>query len=197
MSFVYKIFTIVLGSLIIGIGVDFFLVPFRILDGGIMGIALITQYLYGTKVGLSVILLSMPIYIYTWFTYRSFFYNSILGMLLTAFSLDLLYPYQFHFTYYIRLSPYTSSIIGGILVGIGIGFMLRNGTSIGGADMLAQIIASLSKINVGIIIFCFDALVIITGGILISAETFFLSLITIFFVGLLTSITTFGSSLSN
>lgn len=185
-----NISAILISSIIISIGVNFFLVPFQILDGGIIGLSLIINYLTGLKIGLTIILFSFPIYLYSWFKYRGFFYNSILGLLISSFFIDLLYPYQFYFTYYIRLTSLTSSIIGGLLIGIGIGLMLRNNTSVSGTDMLAQIISNLLKKNVGIIIFLLDFMVIVLGGILISIETLYLSIIAIISVGLATSVVT-------
>jgi len=185
-----KLIAIIIGSISIAVGINFFLVPFRILDGGIIGLALIINYLTGFKVGFTIILLSFPIYLYSWFRYRSFFYNSILGLLISSFFIDLLYPYQYYFIHYVALSSIASAISGGILVGLGIGLMLKNNTSVSGTDMLAQIIANIIAINVGIMIFFFDSIVILLGGLLISVETLILSIITITFVGIATSIMT-------
>lgn len=192
-----KLFSIILGSFIIAIGINFFLVPFRILDGGIIGLSMIVNYLTGLKIGLTIIILSAPIYLYAWFRYRHFFYNSILGLLTSSLIIDLLYPYQYYFNYYVKLSPTTSSIIGGGLVGIGIGIMLRNDTSVSGADMLAQILANFLAINVGIMIFLFDSLVIGLGGILISLETFYFSILAILSVGITTSMVTLNHKFLN
>lgn len=188
------ILAIIISSIIISIGVNFFLVPFRILDGGIIGLSLIINYLTGLKIGFTIVLFSFPIYLFSWFKYRKFFYNSILGLLVSSFFIDLLYPYQFYFTYYIQLTSTTSSIIGGVLIGIGIGLMLRNNTSVSGTDMLAQIISNLLTINVGVIIFLLDFMVIVLGGILISIETLYLSILAITSVGIATSVVTINHS---
>ncbi|WP_442852964.1 YitT family protein [Bacillus sp. UNC41MFS5] len=39
-----KTFAVLLGSLLLSIGIIFFLVPFELLDGGIIGIGLIIKY---------------------------------------------------------------------------------------------------------------------------------------------------------
>lgn len=190
MSFMPKFIAILIGSFILSIGINFFLVPFHLLDGGIIGIGLIINYLTGLKAGFMIILCSIPIFALSWFRYRSYFYNSLHGMLISSLFIDLLYPYQFHFLYHVKLSPFVSSVIGGILVGLGIGLMLRWETSTGGTDLLAQFLADMFNINVGVMIFFIDAIVIGLGGFLISPETFFLSAITIIAVGLTTSLCT-------
>lgn len=190
MKYIGKMIAILLGSTIFAIGIDFFLVPFRTLDGGIIGLALIINYLTGLKVGLTFVIFSIPVYIYVWYHYRSFFYNSVVGLLVSSLVIDFLFPYQFYFVHYVKLTPLVSSIIGGAFVGLGIGFMLRNNTSISGADMLAQILSNGLHINVGVMIFLLDAIVISLGGFLISLNTFYYSIITIIAVGFATSVVT-------
>jgi uncharacterized membrane-anchored protein YitT (DUF2179 family) len=190
MLFITKFTAIIIGSLFLSIGINFFLVPFKVTDGGVIGIALIAKYMWGLKTGLTIIFCSIPIYIIAWFRYRNFFFSSLHGMLVSSFFIDLLYPYHYYFVYEVPLNPLSSSIIGGILVGIGIGIMLRYETSTGGTDLLAQFLANTFSLNVGIMILIIDTLVICLGGFLISTETFLLSIMTILAVGLATSFCT-------
>lgn len=167
-------------------GINLYLAPYEILDGGIIGLALILNYLFHLKIGLMMIILSIPIFIIAWFKYRHYFYNSIHGLLLSSFLIDLFKPLRF----INPIDAFPSAIVGGIFVGLGIGMMLRYKTSTGGTDLLAQFIYDKTKINVGLLILIFDTLIIILGGILLSPKTLFLSLIAIFFVGMTTSIVT-------
>lgn len=89
----------------------------------------------------------------------------------------------------IHLSILPSTIIGGLIVGVGIGLMLRYETSTGGTDLLAQLIQKLTSINVGIIIFFIDAIVIMGGVQVVGWKNFYYSFITIICVGLMTSVT--------
>jgi uncharacterized membrane-anchored protein YitT (DUF2179 family) len=92
MIFIHKIISIIIGSLLVAVGVNVFLVPYELLDGGSIGMGLILHYLTGIQVGLIVILMSTPIFIFAWFYNRSFFYNSLHGMIFSSFMIDLLYP---------------------------------------------------------------------------------------------------------
>ncbi|UGB32961.1 YitT family protein [Metabacillus sp. B2-18] len=175
---------IVLGSLLLSIGINVFLTPYKVLDGGMIGIGLILHYLFHLKTGLMIIVFSTPIFLVAWIYYRKYFYNSLHGLLLSSFFIDLLKPLDG----IVHASPIVSSIIGGIFVGSGIGLMLRIGTSTGGTDLLAQFISDKSGVNVGILIFFIDMVVIMLGGLLISSETLILSCVTIVFVGLTTTI---------
>ncbi len=68
--------------------------------------------------------------------------------------------------------------------------MLRNGISTGGTDLLAQYFSKLVSLNVGVLIFIVDGLIICLGGLLLSAETFLLSILTITAGGVATSFCT-------
>jgi uncharacterized membrane-anchored protein YitT (DUF2179 family) len=183
---------VILGSILLSIGINFFLVPFELLDGGIIGIGLIIKYLTGMKAGLAIICLSIPVFALAWFFNKSYFFNSLHGMLFSSLVIDLLAPSQFIFAPNITIPPLFSSILGGIFVGLGIGIMLRHETSTGGTDLLAQFLSKIFNINVGIMIFIIDSIVISMGGLLISKETFLLSSVTIIFVGLFTSLCTWN-----
>jgi uncharacterized membrane-anchored protein YitT (DUF2179 family) len=89
----------------------------------------------------------------------------------------------------IQIGIFPSTIIGGILVGVGIGLMLRYETSTGGTDLLAQILTKFTSVNIGIIIFLIDALIITSGIHVVGLEKFFYSLLTILCVGFMTSVT--------
>jgi uncharacterized membrane-anchored protein YitT (DUF2179 family) len=185
-----KTMAVFFGSLLIGLGINGFLVPHHLLDGGIIGIGLIVHYYYGWPTGLSMILLSVSLYLLAWYFDRHFFYNSLHGLIISSLFIDVLdiLNNQFH------LSMFWSSITGGILVGCGIGLMLRYKTSTGGTDLLAQLIGKIVSINVGVLIFIIDGLVIVSGMKIVGFEKFCYSFITILFVGIMTSLTLMKSS---
>ena len=163
MPFIHKTISIVVGSLLMAIGVNVFLINHELLDGGTFGMGLILHYLTGMQVGLLVILLSIPVLILALFYNRSFLYNSIHGMLISSFIVDLTVSTITCIGYILDQNPLGSAIMGGIFVGAGIGLMLRYDTSIGGTDLLGQIVANYLKINPGVIIFMIDFVIVFTG----------------------------------
>ncbi|AIQ35292.1 MULTISPECIES: YitT family protein [Paenibacillus] len=181
---------ILLGSLLIATGTNFFLVPYKILDGGIIGIALIINYLSDAKIGVAIILCSFPIFLLAWLKERDIFYNSVLGLLTSSFLIELLGPFQYYFLYYFEFGSVSSAIIGGFLMGTGLGIMLRFKASTGGTDLLAQFIKKYVPLNLGVIIFLTDFMIIGAGGLLISKETFFHSILTIVSGGVATGLCT-------
>jgi uncharacterized membrane-anchored protein YitT (DUF2179 family) len=180
-----KLLAVLAGSTLLGLGIDGFLVPYHLLDGGIIGLGLIVHYFYGWPTGMSIIFLSIPLYALAWFFERRYFYYSLHGLIVSSFCIDL-------FSFMngkIQLGILPSTIIGGLIVGIGVGLMLRYETSTGGTDLLAQLITKITSINVGIVIFIIDAIVVIGGVKVIGWENFLYSFLTIFCVGLMTAVT--------
>lgn len=169
-------------------GVNVFLIHNHLLDGGTFGIGLILHYLLGVQVGLVAIILSIPVFIFAWFYKRSFFYNSLHAMLLSSFIIDLSFQQLRNLGDSFNQNPMISAILGGILVGSGIGIMLRSDTSIGGTDLLGQMIANHTHINPGIIIFIIDIFIVFTGSLIISESSIFLSGLTVICVGTTTSL---------
>ncbi|MGP4076031.1 YitT family protein [Halobacillus sp. K22] len=186
-SLLKKGLMILLGSLFISLGINFFLMPDHVLDGGMIGVGLIANYVWGLKVGFTIILCSIPIFTFAWFRYRAYFYNSLHGLLISSFFIDILHGLR---AYHLPLDPALSSIVGGAFVGGGIGLMLRHKTSTGGTDLLAQMIADISRMNVGFVIFFIDLMIIGISGYVFSMETLLLSTITILSVGLVTMLCT-------
>ncbi|MGM0884619.1 MAG: YitT family protein [Bacillota bacterium] len=185
-----KFAAIIIGSILIAIGINFFLIPLGVLDGGIIGIALIINYLFDVKVGLVMLLCSTPIFVLAWYYNRDMLYYSIIGLLFSSYVIDLMEPYQYYFLYYIEWTPFTRSVLGGFIIGTGIGTMIRYESSTGGTDLLAQFFAKFVPINVGLIILMMDLMIISLGELLLPGDTFLLSLITITTGGIATSLCT-------
>ncbi|MED3662708.1 YitT family protein [Ureibacillus sp. FSL K6-8385] len=180
---VKKGMAILFGSILLSIGINLFLAPYEILDGGIIGLSLILHYLFNLKIGLMAIILSIPIFILAWFKYKHYFFNSIHGLLVSSVIIDMLKPLR----YLLDIKAIYAAIIGGAFVGLGIGLMLKFDTSTGGTDLLAQFISDKTEWNVGIIILMIDSIIVLIGGLLISANTLWLSIVAITSVGIATS----------
>ncbi|QOY37761.1 YitT family protein [Anaerobacillus isosaccharinicus] len=179
-----KLLAILAGSFIISLGINNFFVPFHILDGGMIGLGLILHYLYEINVGVAILLLSIPIYCGAWFWYREFFYNSIIGFVISALFIDLFQWLTFTVD---DLSPLIAAIIGGTLLGVGVGIMFLYDISTGGLDLLAQMIADFFKMNVGIFIFIIDLIVVFAGISVITFDEMILSTIAVAATGVATT----------
>lgn len=182
-----KAAALIFGSLLIGAGMNGFIVPYQLVDGGFFGLGLMAKYTWGFQIGLTVITLSIPVYCLAWLYFRTYFFNSLHGMFMSSFAIDLLAPLKYIF----HVPILFSSLIGGLLVGSGIGLMLRFKASTGGADLLAQFISLRTSINVGVIIFLIDGFVVLLASQVISTTALLYSALTILSIGLATFLSTY------
>ncbi|WP_445505727.1 YitT family protein [Niallia sp. 03091] len=181
-----KIAVVFIGSMLVGIGVNGFLVPHHLLDGGLIGIGLILHYHYDIPTGMTMIIISVPLYLFVWFYNKQYFFYGIFGFVISSLMIDLLSFLRDSFS----LSMLFSSFIGGMIIGIGIGIMLRFETSTGGTDLLAQIIANYSTLHVGIIIFIIDGFILLSGIPIVGLDKLAASFVTIVFVAIFTTLMT-------
>jgi uncharacterized membrane-anchored protein YitT (DUF2179 family) len=181
-----KLMIIGFGSTMIGIGINGFILPFHLINGGIFGISLLFNYLWGLKAGVTFILLNIPVYLFAFKTAPLYFINGLIGAVISGCMIELLVPLNGT----IQLPIMSSVILGAVIIGIGVGVMLRNHISPGGMDLLALLIAKWSKLNVGVILFAIDTIIIITALLLLQDVKLFYSLLIVTIVGLLASMIT-------
>lgn len=179
-----KVAAMFTGSILVGIAINGFLVPHHLLDGGIVGIALILHYYFEFRTGLWTAMLSLPLSIYAWFNDRKQFYGSFQGMIVTAFFIDVLAPLEYQFP----LPIWLSSVLGGAISGVGVGLMLRYKTSTGGTDLLAYFIAKATPLNIGLLIFMIDGIIVLMGYPTLGLESLLFSTLTILIAGSVASI---------
>ncbi|SHE66028.1 YitT family protein [Desulforamulus putei] len=169
---------VTIGVLLTAVGLDAFLVPAKIAAGGLSGVATIFYHIAHWPVGLSMLVMNVPLFI--WSIVRlgwRFTVNSVYGTVALSVFVDLLEPYLPLLTKDLLLA----SLYGGVLTGIGLGLVFRfNGTT-GGTELLAAILRSYMGINIGQLLFIIDGLVVLWAGIVFrSAELAMYALITIF-----------------
>lgn len=181
-----RLLIIFFGSTLIGIGINGFILPFHLINGGIFGISLLLNYIYGFKLSLLFVLLNIPIYLLALKSDPHYFINGVIGAVMSGFLIELMNPLNGA----IHLPIFASVICGGVLIGVGVGFMLRNHISPGGMDLLALLISKWSRLNVGIIIYLIDTIIIVTGLVILKDANLLYSLLIVGIVGLFACILT-------
>ena len=167
---------ILLGCVIGAAAYPAFLVPNSIAPGGLTGVATILNHLLGTPVGLVSLLLNVPLFI---IGYRSmgkvFAFRSLIATVLFSVFIDIL-PLS-PMTY----DPLLGTLFGGVLLGIGLGLILRGGATTGGSDMVARMVhRRFPFITVGSFLFGVDFMVVIAAGFVVGVTQALYALINIY-----------------
>ncbi len=145
--YIYMLFMIILGGVIGGISFNIFLIPHKLLSGGVSGIALIMKYIFGFNPGVLIFVFNIPIFIAGYkFVDKEFILLSLIGM--TAFSVSIDAFSFLKDVIYID-DTLLSCLYGGVLNGIGMGLVFRNRASQGGIDIIAVIVKKYFSMNLG------------------------------------------------
>mgnify|MGYP001167105833 CR=1 FL=1 len=167
---------IVLGCVIGALSFPMFLVQHDIAPGGLTGIATILHYLFSLPIGLTSLLLNVPLFIMGYrLLGRIFAFRTLVATILFSLFIDWLPVMPF------PADILLSSVFGGVLMGAGLGLILRGSATTGGSDLIAKMIhAHFQYISVGVILFAIDFCVVIAAAFLITPKAALYALITIF-----------------
>lgn len=155
---------IVIGSVVMALSYNLFLIPHQIVPGGAGGIAMILNHFFGTPVGLAIVFINIPLFIIGIRVLgKSYGVKSLLGIALSSAMIDgTSYLLKVHSA---TDNPILACIFGGIMLGAGLGLVFRGGGSTGGSDIVGQVISHYSNLSTGSAILLVDAIVISASGL--------------------------------
>lgn len=180
-SFFYDIILIVLGCILAAFGTTCFLLPNQLSSGGFAGIATIIYYFFNIQMGTTIMLLNIPLFVIAIFknginfTAKTFFATFLYSQFINIFE-------NINISVQDRL---LASIYGGILIGIGLAFVLKANTSTGGTDLIAYIAQNYNiNMKMSNIIMMIDIIVVFSNLIAFrELEIGLYSAIAIFIIG--------------
>lgn len=153
---------VTVGVLLTALGLDIFLVPSKIVAGGVSGLATVLHYLLHVPVGAAMLFMNIPLFLAA--VYRlglKFALRSLYGTISLSFFIDVLAPYMPVAT----RDPLLASVFGGVLVGFGLGLVFKFGGTTGGTDMAAAIVRTYTGARVGQILLFIDGAVVVAAGL--------------------------------
>ena len=156
------------GGLLIGFGTYNFTVALEFPMVGISGIALIFYHLFNIPIGISSMVLNLPIALICYkFLGRHFFFNSIRTIIITSVIIDTVSPMFPLFTGDRMLA----AICAGVLSGFGYGLIYMRNSSTGGTDFVIMSVKKIKPhLTIGKISFALEALIIIAGTLAVSRQ---------------------------
>jgi len=171
---------ITLGSFLLALGVVGLLAPNQIATGGTAGLAIVLHHVFNLPIGILMVAINVPLLLLGLkFLGKKFAIRSIICILLIVIFVDVQAEL-------IQVPSFTDNLLlatlyGGVLVGLGLGFIFKGGGSAGGGTILAKIITSKFHIKTGSVILFLDAIVVASAGFVFdSVELALWSMINIF-----------------
>ncbi|WP_254434106.1 YitT family protein [Halobacillus sp. Marseille-Q1614] len=170
-----QIIMITIGAIIAAAGLEFFLVPNNILDGGVIGLSIIAAELTGLQMSIFLLILNLP---FLYIGYRKigpkFTVHTLYGVIILSAST----AYFHHFE---RATDdlFLATVIGAVILGTGVGLVIRTGGSLDGTEIIAIFVSKRRPVSVGQFIMIVNVFIFILAAFLVfSWETAMYSIIT-------------------
>lgn len=155
-----RAFFIFLGAILMALGIEVFLVPNMIMDGGIVGISIILYNLTGIKIGIFIFLLNIPFFFIGYKQIgKTFAFSTLFGVAILSVA-----TYYLHHVAAFTDDMLLATFFGGIVLGAGVGLVIRYGGALDGSEILAILLGKRFPFSVGEFIMVFNIFIFGWGG---------------------------------
>ncbi|MFD0696945.1 YitT family protein [Paenibacillus sp. GCM10027628] len=159
-KFLRRILFMLIGSALFSVGLEIFLVPNNIIDGGVVGISIIISHLTHLPLGVFLVLLNLPFLLLGYKQIgKTFAISTLFSVIIMSIGSSLLHPVQA-----ITIDPLLAAVFGGIILGIGVGLVIRSGGSLDGTEIVAILVSKKTPFSVGEIVMFFNLFILGSAG---------------------------------
>ena len=155
---------IVAGSALYALAIVWFLNGVKLVPGSVIGIAVILRALFDAPIGLANFLINLPIVVIgTYYLGKKLLVYTGLVVLLTSLFMD-----WWSFMAPLSNDPMLNTVFGAVMMGIGMGFMLKVGATTGGTSVIGALVVKwYPNIPIGKILLIADLVIIVIGSIML------------------------------
>ncbi len=171
-----KYIMLFIGSVVAAAGLEFFLIPNQMIDGGVVGISILASHITGISLSLFIVFLNLP------FLYLGYLQIGKTFCISTLFSVLSLAYWVYYFQPIPELTHdlFLAAAFGGVLVGAGVGLIIRYGGSLDGTEIVAIILDKKSGFTVGEIVMFFNVFILGSAGLVFGWDKAMYSLVAYF-----------------
>ena len=162
LNYLIKYVFLFIGSILAATGLECFLIPNNIIDGGIVGISIMLSYLSGHPLGIFILVLNIPFLL---LGYKHIGKTFVLATLFSISSLSV-WVTILHPVPVLTEDLMLASVFGGIVLGIGVGLIIRYGGSLDGTEIIAIILDKRTGFSVGEIVMFFNIFILSSAGLI-------------------------------
>jgi len=182
---VKRIIQFLIGCLIVSLSYNIFIAPNKLVPGGVGGIAVIINNLFGIQNSTTIFILNIFLLVLSFF---------ILGKEKTRASIlgSIIFPIFVRMTEHINIwvqidtsKVLLSALFGGIMFGFGAGLIFKAGFTTGGTDIINQIISKYVKISIGKSMLCSDGLIVLSSGLFFGIDSMLYSIMILYCISIM------------
>lgn len=176
--YIKKYGMIFLGSIIAAIGLELFLIPNNVIDGGVVGLSIMASAVTGWQLGVFLVLLNLPFLALGYKQIgRNFAMATTIAILFLSFWSAVFAPLP-----QVTTDPFLAAIFGGIIDGLGVGIIIRFGGSLDGTEIVAIIMDHRSVFSVGEVVMFINLFILSSAGLLFGWDKAMYSLVAYFVI---------------
>lgn len=171
-----RIFFMMIGSVLAAIGLEIFLLPNNVIDGGMTGISIIASHITKAQLGIFIFIFNLPFVIVGYRQIgKTFALSTVFSVICFSIGVSVLHPVPG-----ITQDILLATIFGGIILGAGVGVIIRNGGSLDGTEIVAIILEKRTPFSVGEIVMFFNLFILGSSGFIFGWDRAMYSLIAYF-----------------
>lgn len=175
-DFCLSLVLITLGAVMSAIALELILIPNSMIDGGMNGVSIILNTVFGGSLGIIIFIVNLPFLILGYKQLgKKFILKAFYGMILFSVLLEIFHSYT-----PLIDDTLLATVYGGILLGVGCGLIIKEGGCLDGTEIVAILINRKKSISVGQVVFCFNVVIYFTAIFVLGAERALYSLLTYF-----------------
>ncbi|MFM9331981.1 YitT family protein [Paenibacillus mesotrionivorans] len=175
-KFLTRILLLVMGAGLVSVALEIFLVPNAIIDGGITGISIITSHLTGLPLGIFLFFFNLP---FLFLGYKqigkTFALSTLFGVAIMSIGTYFLHPVK-----PLTIDPLLAAVFGGVILGVGVGLVIRVGGSLDGTEIVAILLTKRLPFSVGEFVMCLNIFILGSAGFVFGWDHAMYSLIAYF-----------------
>lgn len=178
-SVVVKAIFLVIGAILYSIGLEIFLIPNNVIDGGVVGISIMANHFINIPLGILTMILNIPFFIIGYKNIgKAFTVSTLFTVIIYSLEISILKPIP-----EITDDIFLASVFGGVIEGFGVGLIIRSGGSTDGAEIVAIILDKKMTFSVGEIVMFFNFFILSAAGFIFGWDRAMYSLVAYFISG--------------
>lgn len=171
----------VIGTFILTVSVEYFIIPHNILTGGVAGIAVALEPFFHLDKTLVANIIELGLFgLGAMFLGKRFAAQTLIASL----CYPLFTTWLARHPYVINIDPILVSFYSGLISGIGVGLVMRTGASTGGMDIPPLIVNKYTGLKLASLVMITDGLTVLLGMMAYGLEAVLLGMVSVFATGL-------------